>query len=376
MFAGVEEHNRGLTNMVFSPTAIELIIDMLKRGQGTKKGQQAINQVLGYLSVNSKGLIEAAEKSKSLVVKCKGYVDNHQKLDEDFNEELKEDFKVSFSKLDFGNPQSAAKEINSWASKVTDGLIEDVMNPSSIPPDPRTALVLLSAVVFQGKWANRFNPHKTTNKTFHAHHGKVEVPMMYLKRSIRNIQEEDGSVVFALPYEDLNIHMVVFFDTKKKKKRWQTPTKPQLTMDELHAHLFETNTASEVELYMPKFKIETELKDIQKYRTFRPLRDLDNTKMLEEGGDLEISSFNQKAFIEVDEKGTKAAAVASVSVAFRSLISTPKIIVDKPFFFSIYAVEQKQILFQGWVQNPAEIRNWKRCFLNSHLLRSQSKYIK
>merc|ERR1711973_459294 len=104
---------------------------------------------------------------------------------------------------------------------------------------------------------------------------------------------------------------------------------------------------SDVEIYLPKFKIESEFSALEAMRGMG-LNDLKVTKIVKEAI-LKVAGIDQKAFIEVDEEGTRAAAVTSVNVAFRSLMMTPSVTMDRPFLYYIYNQRNKLIYFMGKV---------------------------
>ncbi|MDD5140768.1 MAG: serpin family protein [Verrucomicrobiales bacterium] len=67
-----------------------------------------------------------------------------------------------------------------------------------------------------------------------------------------------------------------------------------------------------------------------------------------------ISEVRQKAFVEVGEAGTEAAAVTGISVPISSALeeNPPKpfeMIVDRPFLFAIVDARSEMILFMGVV---------------------------
>jgi serpin B len=80
---------------------------------------------------------------------------------------------------------------------------------------------------------------------------------------------------------------------------------------------------------------------------FRPGADFTNLSPI--GHQMCIDFVRQKTFIEVDERGTRAAAVTAVGVG---VVSFTGLIVDRPFAFAIREKLSGTILFMGVVGDP------------------------
>lgn len=123
------------------------------------------------------------------------------------------------------------------------------------------------------------------------------------------------------------------------------------------AAIVETMTPSETMVLLPKFKLEYEksLNEALKALGMEPAFDpfvADFSRMHRDALDLQlhISRVRQKAFIEVDEKGTTAAAVTSVEVGVTS--APPMLTADRPFLFAIRERLSGTILFVGLMHDP------------------------
>jgi serpin B len=132
-----------------------------------------------------------------------------------------------------------------------------------------------------------------------------------------------------------------------------------LNTKELDSQL-RTLRSQQVELWLPKFKLETsyELKDVLMQMGMNaPFNRADFSKMTKDKTPLEISRIIQKAFVEVNEKGTEAAAVTVVMMVTESSISRheieiPQFRADRPFLFLIRDKQTGAILFTGGLEKP------------------------
>jgi serpin B len=115
-------------------------------------------------------------------------------------------------------------------------------------------------------------------------------------------------------------------------------------------------TASELELFLPKFRLawedtlNDELQDLGMRQAF--IGDVARfTRLSRSVGDhLYISFVKQKAFVDVNEVGTEAAAVTAVGVEATSL--PPSVRVDRPFVFAIRERLSGTVLFMGKIIEP------------------------
>ena len=258
-------------------------------------------------------------------------------------------FGATVDALDFDNPRSTGI-INAWASKKTHGRINGIADGLITP---LTELVLANAVYFKGKWQVPFNAKSTKDRTFHLTSGRQkQVPMMEQTREF-DYRQGSGYQAVRLPYQGWYLAMYVVLpdaDSSPEKligimsgDTWQRVTKPG----------FEKREGSVV---LPRFKVEygVEFKEPLKAMGMRAaFGKADFSGMADRG--LFISAVRQKAFVEVNEEGTEAAA-ATVGLTYLSGQRDPpkpfQMIVDRPFLFLIEDYQTKMILFMGVVYDP------------------------
>ncbi|KAL3858656.1 hypothetical protein ACJMK2_008919 [Sinanodonta woodiana] len=252
-------------------------------------------------------------------------------------------------------PTDVETEINSWVQMETKGKIQNLIPPGSL--NPLTVLVLVNAIYFKGDWAKKFQPENTVVQPFYKIDGEpVEVYMMksQIKEASYGEDESLDCKVLQLPYKGEDLYMLVLLPNKKdglpalESKLSQTTLK--LIQNKMSAGL--------VEVSLPKFKIEASF-ELSKALSKLGMPDaFDETKAdfsgMRKEKDIYLSKFFHKAFVEVNEEGTEAAA-ATAAVMMTESIRVPIIHsfdADHPFLFLIMDKRSGVILFLGRLANP------------------------
>jgi len=256
--------------------------------------------------------------------------------------------------LDFRNVPLAEAEINRWASDQTHGRITGIANGMIDPI--YTDLVLANAVYFRGKWLDPFDANLTQERPFHPAAGAAKnLPMMEMSKKF-TYRKGSGYQAVRLPYVGDDLAMYVFLPDPGSSApkllqvmngdNWRRVTIPG----------FKDRDGLVV---LPKFKLEntlelnTPLKALGMKTAFND-RKADFSGMFSERH--YISEVRQKAFVEVSEEGTEAAAVTAIaipaSVSFEENPPKPfQMIVDRPFLFAIVDARSGMILFMGLVND-------------------------
>ena len=251
-------------------------------------------------------------------------------------------------------PLTSETPINDWASKNTNGKIPKVLEPGDI--NPLVKLVLTNAIYFKGDWMKTFDKENTQEAQFyHSDKSISSCSLMYAKDDFKYAQF-DGFQAIELSYSGDDLSMVVLLPKRESSLKQMLQS---LNIKELDTQL-RTLKNQKVELWLPKFKLETsyELKDVLMQMGMNsPFKNADFSKMTIDKTPLEISRIIQKAFVEVNEKGTEAAAVTVVMMATESSINRhedliPQFRADRPFLFLIRDKQTGAILFTGGVEKP------------------------
>jgi serpin B len=251
--------------------------------------------------------------------------------------------------LDFNDPRSVGI-MNAWAAEKTHGRINGIADGLI---DPLTDLFLVNAVYFKGRWQVPFKVGSTKDRVFHLGAGREKkVPMMEQTQAFTYRQGTRYQAV-RLPYQGWEIAMYVFLpDAGSSPEKligimngdsWQRVTEPGFTW-------------SEGTVVLPRFKLEygVELKKPLKALGMRKAFSTADFSGISDRA-LFVSAVRQRAFVEVNEEGTEAAAVTGMTQTRGIHRDPPKpfeMIVDRPFLFLIEDQVTKMILFMGVVYDP------------------------
>jgi len=269
-------------------------------------------------------------------------------------------YSADTTNLDFVRaPEESRLTINQWVEDKTEKKIRDLLPQGSI--DPLTRLVITNAIYFKGTWARPFDANLTRDADFTTSTGQV--------KKVRMMQDTgDDTYYWYAETGDLQyIEFPYLRDTGKSLSMVVLlPEGNDLRAAE--AALSESNLSAlkesahyrQVEVYFPKFRVESEyqlsetLSAMGMPTAFIPgvadLSGMDGTR------DLFISEVFHKAFIDVNEEGTEAAAATAVVVKLQMAAvgdNPPVFRADHPFIFLIRDNETGAILFLGRVSDPA-----------------------
>ena len=252
--------------------------------------------------------------------------------------------------LDFSSSW-AVPTINSWVADKTHDKIEKIIDMLS----PSDRMVLLNAIYFNGIWSQQFDEEGTHMLDFYKTDGSsLEVPMMQKEEKLDYTSNSLFDAV-KMPYGNGQYNMVIMLPADGKNS--------QNIIDNLSASNWinwqeNFNVEDHVVVTMPRFKFafEMPLKNVLKEMGMLKAFDgqiADFSKISDE--DLYISSVLHKSFIDVNETGTEAAAVTSITFSTTSAGNEPPkkyLNVNKPFVFAITEKDTGAILFLGEVNHP------------------------
>jgi serpin B len=300
-------------------------------------------------------------------------------------------FPVDFRK----DPAGARKKINAWVAGQTRDRIKDLIGPDVL--GPLTRLVVTNAVHFKGRWAEEFDARETHADDFLlAGGGKVRVPLMgrnhmgsaryaafqgdgtYFdtpgqvaegeKDATKLYPGDKGFLMLELPYKGERVSLVVL---APRSPGGLASVEKQLTSANLWAWTDKLQQRA-VHVFLPKFRLETSYdleKALKGMGMVRAFKQPGQPGGAEFGGmcasadpDLQlfVSKVLHKAFVELNEKGTEAAAATAVILDVKEAAPpkkmvpfTPTFRADRPFVFLIRDRQTGSVLFLGRVTNPA-----------------------
>jgi len=254
--------------------------------------------------------------------------------------------------LDFGNARAAEAEVNQWASDQTHGRITGIADGMITP---YTDLILANAIYFKGRWFDPFDTKLTKSRSFHPATGAAKsFPMMEMSKKFI-YRKGSGYQAVRLPYMGGDLAMYVFLPDPGS-----SPAKllQFMTGDNWHKITMPGFSERQGLLELPKFKLGNALELRQPLSALGMKTAFQQTKadFSEMFSDPHfISEFRQKAFVEVSEEGTEAAAATRMDAVATgiemNLLPPFKMIVDRPFLFAIVDGRSELILFMGLVNN-------------------------
>ncbi len=263
---------------------------------------------------------------------------------------------AGFHQVDFkSSPESARTTINQWIEKQTNDRIKDLLPPGTVTP--MTRLVLTNAIYFKGSWVDPFEKDGTRNGPFHVSSSQsVQAPFMHRTGSYRYY---DGGTFQALelPYKGNELSMVVLLP---KKTEGLPALEDSFTAEAVATWLAKLQFGNRVILALPRFTM------TQRFELGGTLAAMGMPQAFSARADFSgmtgkpgflISAAVHKAFVDVNETGTEAAAATGIAMAPTAIRQEPPPIVfnaDHPFLFMIRDTKSGSILFLGRVVDPTK----------------------
>ena len=274
---------------------------------------------------------------------------------------VKSNYGAGFHAVDFKSaPDSVRATINEWVEKQTNDKIQNLLGPGTVTP--LTRLILTNAIYFKAAWANQFNKNATEDKDFHLSEAKtVQVPTMYNGGSYYYVKGPSFQALL-MPYEKDEISMLILLPDDVGGL---PALEHSLSAGNLEKWMTSLSYEHEVIVSLPRFKItqQFELSSTLKSLGMKTAFDPNSADFSGMTGDksLVISAAIHKAYIDLDENGTEAAAATAVvmemATAMQSRTPPPPPIyftADHPFLFLIQDNASGAILFMGRVTDPTK----------------------
>lgn len=262
-------------------------------------------------------------------------------------------YDASLQQVDYVNETEKSRQtINDWTARRTQDKIKDLIPQGAL--NALTRLVLTNAIYFKGDWALKFDVDQTREAPFSVSADKrVNVPLMHQKEKFKYGQTETHQML-ELPYKGEALSMLVLLP---KTIDGLPALEKDLTADRL-TQWQQQMRKQEVLVYLPKFKVASQFGLNQTLSAMGmpdAFGDTADFSGMNGAKNLYISDVIHKAFVEVNEEGTEAAAATGVIVAVMSLAPPPPVFrADRPFVFLIKDNATGSILFMGRVADPTQ----------------------
>lgn len=260
LFSHLYESN-GNKNMAVSPFAVESSLVLARMGASGETANKldkvlsTTGQSMETIADNYNTMLNKYDQQGVLKVASKIYVSKSKPLQSSSKDPLTNKLSVAPEKIDFTEPEEAAKQINSWFASKTHDEVKNFISADSLSSD--IDALVLNAAKFEGIWENGFLPENTAVKTFYITKEKtVEIPMMKFSGSFWYTRDPDLRFSAALlPYKNTDLYMLVILPHRL------------ITLDQLKSNLKNTTPEalkgkfSQVQghIHLPKFKADHEI---------------------------------------------------------------------------------------------------------------------
>jgi serpin B len=346
-------------NIFFSPYSISACLSMVYAGAEAET-QKQMAEVLrfkipedklyaAFKKLNNK-IISENKTQDSLILSANSLW--HQRgyhIQKDYLSLVNNFMDAKISELDFAeNPVKSAEEISAWIKDKTRDKIEIDLKGAI---DSQTRLVLANAIYFYGVWKTEFDKSETRKADFHATSSKsFEVDMMHKNSDFKYFENKQLQIL-EMPYKDDKLSMLLLLP---REIEGLPGLEEQITYENLN-HWQSDAKKTYVSVLLPKFKIKWGM-SIKDVLISMGMKDAFNSKAdftdISRLNDLYISDVIHKAYAEVNEKGTEAAA-ATVTTIRRVSIQIPREFnANHPFIYIIKENETGTILFMGRFSTP------------------------
>ncbi len=269
---------------------------------------------------------------------------------------VQSDYAAGFHQVDFRTaPDAVREDINHWIEKQTNDKIKDMLGPGSITP--LTRLVLTNAIYFKGSWVHPFQQRATQPDAFQVMPSQsVQAPFMH-RTGGYNYLDGGSFQAIELPYQGNDLSMVILLP---KQTDGLAALEQSFTASAFSQWMRSFHFENKVILSLPRFTMTQQLelsKTLAAMGMPQAFTNQADFSAMSPNSGLKISAAIHKAFIDVNETGTEAAAATStiMTAATAMRMEAPPIVfnADHPFLFMIRDMKSGSILFLGRVADPS-----------------------
>ena len=273
--------------------------------------------------------------------------------EESFLKECAQHFNSTAEVVDFSKSEAASSAINTWVSQQTEDRIKDLVSASSL--DFRTFMILINAIYFKGDWNSKFKKQNTQKMEFKNVKGNFMTNVMHQKSAFRFGYMPDLQLsALELPYKGKRLSMLILLPLAIDGISHLEQNLSEVLLTDVVSNL----TEKTVKVYLPKFKMETSFQLKPHLVTLGMPSAFDENKAdfsgIDKNKNVYLSEVFHKAFVEVNEEGTTAAAATKVVVKTRSVQIIPEFRADHPFLFFIRDSVNDVTLFAGRFYQPTD----------------------
>ena len=342
-------------NFIFSPLSVNMAMRMAEAGAQGKtleemsavvsryESQSAANENIARLMSSF-----ADEGDYKLKLVNAAWLQQKYNLRSDYVDIVRNKFGADVRNVDFvknKNRKKAVVAINKWVSQSTNGMIKQLVSDESL--SCTTRLVLTNAIYFKCNWQSQFRSSNNVNLKFKQIDGKA-VETTYMKQTEHYKYAECADYqIISLPYSTDRFQMVFLMPTAQCFDSIESSLNVDFLKDAMSKIVEE-----QVSVTIPKFKMETDVDFTSLLQQMGVVEAFGNNadfSAMTKKNDLKITQVLHKAVIEVEEKGTEAAAATAVIMGLKSayMPQLKRFFADHPFIYFIWDSENELMLFAG-----------------------------
>ena len=356
-------------NLFYSPNSLSMALAMTYMGARENTAAQMATVLHWDPALTNK--LHAEEKlfldsfqlvnsgSNELLAANRLFVQKDFTMVQEFVEGTKKFYDAEVALVNYKeDAEGARKEVNQWVEGKTKQKIKNLISEGVFNSLTRVALV--NAIYFKGCWKQQFKKEATSSQQFLVSESeKMKVQMMHMTKNLKILDfAELNCQILELPYEGEKLSMLVMlpYDTYGLAQMEE-----DITYDKLQQALtsLPVKYPCKVEVSLPRFKLTQQflLNKILEKMGATDMFNMDKadfTGITSDSEKIFVSHVIHKAFVEVNEKGTEAAAATAVVMRARCAMPSPirQFCVDHPFLFVIMHKPSSAILFVGSVVKP------------------------
>ncbi len=352
-------------NFVFSPYSISSVMSMIYAGAEGKTAME-MEKTLCFPKKsdalfeefnNLNQMILAVPDSTEIMKIANGvWIQEDYPVKSGWDRIMKEDYQAPSLTVNFIDPvlrEKARTSVNEWTADQTNNRIKEIIPPDIL--DENTRLILTNALYFKDKWLFSFNKMLTHPDPFYKANGEtVKAYYMHITENYRYF-ENDKLQMVLLPYESQKYSMQILLP----KGDLTAVQLIKMLSEPLIEEWYNSLSQQRVDLSLPRFKINkaTDVKKIlmamgltEPFGLSADLSGISGNK------ELKVDNILHKAFIEVNEEGTEAAAATAAVIGLKSALSDKPVIfnANHPFIFLLTEKASRSVLFAGVVNDPAQ----------------------
>ncbi|XP_027655045.2 uncharacterized protein LOC130145939 [Falco biarmicus] len=358
--------NRSGQNLFFSPFSISSALSMILLGsRGNTEAQVAkvlsLNKAKDAHNEYQSLLSEINNPDTKYILRTANRLYGEKTFEflSSFIELSQKFYNAGLEQTDFMHAwEDSRKQINGWVEERTEGKIQNLLAKGIL--SSLTKLVLVNAIYFKGNWEKQFSKERTAEVPFQINKKETKPVQMMFKKDRFNMTYigEFQTKILELPYVGNELSMIILLpDAIQDESTGLESLERELTYEKLIDWINpEMMDCTEVRVSLPRFRLEEDydLKPLLRSMGMPDAFDLGKADFsgISAGNELALSEVVHKAFVEVNEEGTEAAAATAAVVALRCAMIVPEFTADHPFLFFIRHNKTSSILFCGRFCSP------------------------